>query len=216
MTKFEGNTMSIRLVCGTLLAALLAVSVSAQEPAWDTARVKPCDRACLVGIMDRYLDAMIRHDAKGLPLERDVRLTENTAPMPVGEGVLWRARVEPTTFKLHVADPITGQVGLQTVLNVEGRPALVAIRLKVERLRILEIEQLYDRNVAPQAMELLHAPRPQLLADVPAAQRTSREGLLWAMETFGIRGGLIHEVEVFPFVTLPYGSGNGWTMGAGR
>ena len=112
--------------------------------------------------MDRYLDAMVKHDPKALPLERDVRMTENTAAMPVGEGVLWRARVEPTAFKLHVADPVAGQVGLQTVLNVEGRPALVAIRLKVERLRILEIEQLYDRNVASQAMELLRTPRPQL------------------------------------------------------
>jgi hypothetical protein len=36
------------------------------------------------------------------------------------------------------------------------------------------------------------------------------------METFGIRGGKIHEVEVFPFVVLPYGYGNGWTPGAGR
>ena len=39
---------------------------------------------------------------------------------------------------------------------------------------------------------------------------------LVTMETFGIRGGKIHEVEVFPFVTLPYGLGNGWTMGSGR
>ena len=39
---------------------------------------------------------------------------------------------------------------------------------------------------------------------------------LITMETFGIRGGLIHEVEVFPFVTLPYGLGNGWTPGSGR
>jgi hypothetical protein len=36
------------------------------------------------------------------------------------------------------------------------------------------------------------------------------------METFAIRGGLIHHVEVFPFVTLPYGLGNGWTPGSGR
>ena len=36
------------------------------------------------------------------------------------------------------------------------------------------------------------------------------------METFGIRGGKIHEVEVFPFVVVPYGTGNGWTIGAGR
>jgi hypothetical protein len=36
------------------------------------------------------------------------------------------------------------------------------------------------------------------------------------MESFGIRGGRIHEVEVFPFVTIPYGLGNGWTPGSGR
>jgi hypothetical protein len=36
------------------------------------------------------------------------------------------------------------------------------------------------------------------------------------METFAIRGGLIHHVEAFPFVTLPYGLGNGWTAGSGR
>jgi hypothetical protein len=39
---------------------------------------------------------------------------------------------------------------------------------------------------------------------------------LVTVETFGIRGGLIHEVEVFPFVTIPYGLGNGWTPGSGR
>ena len=39
---------------------------------------------------------------------------------------------------------------------------------------------------------------------------------LVTMETFAIRGGQIHHVEVFPFVTLPYGLGNGWTIGSGR
>jgi hypothetical protein len=39
---------------------------------------------------------------------------------------------------------------------------------------------------------------------------------LVTMETFGIRSGKIHEVEAFPFVTIPYGLGNGWTQGSGR
>jgi hypothetical protein len=123
-----------------LLLGLLAASASAQEPPWDPARVKPCDRPCLTGVMDRYLDAMMKHDRTGLPLEPELRMTENAAQIAVGEGILWRAKVEPMSFKLYVADPIAGQVGLQTVLNIEGKPALVAIRLKVERLRILEIE----------------------------------------------------------------------------
>jgi len=176
--------MTSRILAAILWLALLGVNASAQEPPWDPAAVKPCDRPCLTGIMDRYLAAMIAHDRSGLPLERDVRMTENTAAMDVGEGILWRARVEPTTFKLYVADPVAGQVGLQTVLNIEGRPALVAIRLKVERARILEIEELLDRNVAPQAMELLRTPRPALVNDVSASERTSREGLLRAAHSY--------------------------------
>jgi hypothetical protein len=38
---------------------------------------------------------------------------------------------------------------------------------------------------------------------------------LVTMEVFAIHG-LIHHVEVFPFVTVPYGLGNGWTSGSGR
>jgi hypothetical protein len=39
---------------------------------------------------------------------------------------------------------------------------------------------------------------------------------LVTMETFSVRGGLIRHVEAAPFVTLPYGLGNGWTPGSGR
>jgi len=39
---------------------------------------------------------------------------------------------------------------------------------------------------------------------------------LVTMETFSVRGGLIHHVEAAPFVTLPYGLGNGWTSASGR
>jgi len=39
---------------------------------------------------------------------------------------------------------------------------------------------------------------------------------LVTMETFSVRGGLIHHVEAAPFVTLPYGLGHRWTPGSGR
>jgi hypothetical protein len=39
---------------------------------------------------------------------------------------------------------------------------------------------------------------------------------LVTMETFGIRDGLIYHVEAAPFVTLPYGLGNGWSPDSGR
>jgi len=86
-------------VVATLLSiGLLATGVSAQEPPWDPANVKPCDRACLVATIDRYVEAMIKQDRSGL-LEPDLRITENTATIGIGEGILWRARLEPTALQ---------------------------------------------------------------------------------------------------------------------
>lgn len=326
-----------------LLAAILtANALIAGEPEWNPAAIKECDRACLIGIMDGYMDAIFKHDPKAVPpLSIDVRMTENTGEMEVGEGVLWRFKTEPTSFKIYVADPVAGQVAQQARLKIGGRDALVAVRLKVDRGKIQEIEQLYDRNIDSAAIPLLTTPLPVLTTDVPPAERTSRDILIRAansyfdalegdngkiaafaddcvrhengyqtvnnpppggrmmpapfmptadtpqgremlkfsmltcaqqidtkifaymkhirprralivdeqkglvatfplfvhdgtsrnakpdappgmlqnlvtMETFGIRGGLIRHVEVFPFVTLPYGLGNGWTLGSGR
>lgn len=151
---------------------------------WDAANVKACDRACLVAIGDAYMKALETKDRSHLPLAEVVVMTENTGTMKFGEGLLWREAVAPTDFRITVADPMQGQVAYQTVLDVGGRPAMVAVRLKVERNMITEVEQLYDRDVAPEAMELLTKARPTLLADVPPAKRMSREFLTYAAESY--------------------------------
>ncbi len=329
------------LIAGSVVLSV-TLTVAAQEPEWDPARVMECDRACLVDIIDRYMDAIFKRDLDLLPpLQKDVRMTENTAEVQIGEGVLWRSRIVPTSFNVYVADPVTQQVALQARLRVQGRETLVAIRLKVDRLKILEVEHLQAGNVNPAALELLTTPRPMLLEDIRAADRVSRTMMIWAansyfdalegdsgkigafgddcvrheqgyrtvnnpppggrltpgpnipdpnteqgksqlalsmltcagqidaklftfqkhirprrvlivdeqkglvgtfpvfvhdgsrrgappdappamiqnlvtMETFAIRGGRIRHVEVFPFVTVPYGWGDGWTIGSGR
>jgi hypothetical protein len=96
--------------------------------------VKDCNRECLVGFMDGYRNAIYKHDPKAVPpLGIDVRMIENTGHMDVGEGVLWRSKVEPTPFLIYVADPVTGQVALQARLLIQERSALAAVRLKVDR-----------------------------------------------------------------------------------
>jgi hypothetical protein len=329
----------ITVIAASFFAALPAMSA---EPEWNAANVKECDHSCLVGIMDGYMNAIFQHDPKAVPtLAADVRMTENTGAMNVGEGMLWRSKVEPTSFKFYAADPLEGQVAMGARFKVQGRDTLVSVRLKVDRGKILEIEQLWAGNINAAAVPLLTAPVSLLTTDVAPAERTSREGLIRAansyfdalegdngkiaafaddcvrhengyqtvnnpppggrmmpapplpdpnteqdrsqlkfsmltctqqidskifaymkhirprralavdqqkglvatfplfvhdgtrrgappdappgmlqnlvtMEMFAIRGGLIHHVEVFPFVTLPYGLGNGWTPGSGR
>jgi hypothetical protein len=122
-------------VVGTLQAA-------AQSRPWVPSAVKACDRACLTSLVDGYVAALTSKDRSRLPFARDVRFTENTAQLDLGEGILWRAKFEPTGFAIHVVSPVAEQVALQAVFKVEGRPAIAAIRSKIDRGQILEIEQL--------------------------------------------------------------------------
>ena len=41
-----------------------------------------CDRACLVGLMDQYLAAVVKHNPAGVPIASDVKLVENLKPIP--------------------------------------------------------------------------------------------------------------------------------------
>ncbi len=172
-------------ILGAKIAAAQPSPQQSPAPEWNPAAIKECDRACLVGIMDGYMDAIFKHDPKAVPpLALDVRMTENTGHMDVGEGMLWRSHVEPTTFKIYIADPVEGQVALQTRLKIEGRNALVAVRLKIDRGKILEIEQLWDRNINDAAIPLLTTPRETLVNDVPVSQRSSREVLFRAANSY--------------------------------
>ena len=64
--------------------SLAAVSALAALPAI----AQTCDRACLEGHLDKYVDAMLAHNPASLPLAKDVRFTENGQQLDLGEG-LW-------------------------------------------------------------------------------------------------------------------------------
>ena len=112
------------------------------------------------------------------PLAIDYRMTENTGQMDVGEGMLWRSKVDPTIFNLYAADPVQGQVSLQARVKIQGRDNLIAVRLKIDRGQILEIEHLWAGNINEAAIPLLTTPRATLTTDIPPNQRLSREVVL--------------------------------------
>jgi hypothetical protein len=78
------------------------------------------------------MNAVYKKDKTLLPpLASDLRMTGNTGQMDIGEGLIWRMKVEPTTFNLHAAASVQGQVSLQAGLKIQGRNALAAVRLKM-------------------------------------------------------------------------------------
>jgi len=157
-------------------AATLVLFASASAAADRGGGVQPvCDRACLTGMIDRYLAALVRHDPAGLPLNRDVKFTENTARLKVGSEGLWIAASEaPTGFHIYTIDVPGGQAGFYGVMKERDRPLIIALRLKVVNGQITEIEHVLARNLRPDAVKSLANPRPEFLTALPAASRSPR------------------------------------------
>ena len=166
--------MSYRVWLVAATALLLHASASAAVPAGGA--VQPvCDRTCMTGMVDHYLDALVRHDPTGLPLNRDVKFTENTARLKVGSEGLWIAASEgPTGFHIYAIDVPAGQAGFYGVMKERDRPLIIALRLKVVNGQITEIEHVLARNLRPDAVRNLANPRPEFVTSLPAAGRLPR------------------------------------------
>jgi hypothetical protein len=165
--------------------ATVVISVLASGMAGGTARAAnlpvpevPCDRACLQNMVDQYIAAMVKHDPAGLPLAPGYKYTENTAAIPIGDGLWVGASEAPTTFKIYVLDPISQQAGLFCVMKEFDKPLILALRLKIEDGKIAEIEHVIARNVRDSSIPNLTTPRPGLLETVPPAERVPRDEMV--------------------------------------
>lgn len=160
--------MRITLLFGAALALALPATAQAQD----------CDRACLIDMANDYAAALVAHDPSQVPLASNAVTVENAKKIGRGEG-LWRsASGGPTEFRIHVPDPVSQQVGLMAMMEVDGKPALVGIRLKREGGRIVEAEHLVAGNLGEGQLANLRTPRPALLREVPHEYADSRGRLI--------------------------------------
>lgn len=139
----------------------------------------PCDRACLNGIVDQYLAALVAHDPARLPLAKTVKFTEDGVRLKPGDG-LWATASGLGTYKLYFDEPENGGVGAFAVIQENGTPALLALRLKVARRQITEIETLVARKQTTAFLNTnaLTEPRSIFLETVPPADRPSRQEMI--------------------------------------
>ena len=119
-----------------LAIALLVIGV---RSSWAQGDSGACDRACLESFVDKYLDAVIAHDPKQLPLARDVKFTENGVRLEVGDAH-WKTVTGKGTYRLFVTDAEAGQVAFigtvrEEARGPEGSPSALALRLKVRKDR---------------------------------------------------------------------------------
>ncbi|HTT06705.1 MAG TPA: hypothetical protein VMF64_15605 [Steroidobacteraceae bacterium] len=123
--------------------ALGATAVTARRA--DAASSQSCDRVCLEGFVDRYLDALLAHDPARLPVTRDVKFTENGQRLELGDG-LWRTMTAKGSYRMVVADTAAGHVAFLGSIREAGMPAMLALHLAVRNHRIAQIETLVQRS----------------------------------------------------------------------
>jgi len=128
-----------------LLFIVLALTVSG--PVATQAQAGACDRACLEGFVNQYVDALVARDPARLPLTRTAKYTENGVELKLGDG-MWGPKVVMGSYKLYFADPKSGQVGFYGSLEEHGHPAILGLRLKIEDRKISEMEALVLRSTA--------------------------------------------------------------------
>jgi len=136
------------MVLASLAVALIGqwAPALAQAPGQASAyRTVACDRACLIGQLHAYMDALTRHDPSRARFAKDVMFTENDVALPIGSG-LWGTISGASSEGLELADPSTGQAAWFGLVQEHGSPAYYAMRLRVKDGRIDEVETVVHRQ----------------------------------------------------------------------
>jgi len=196
------------------LATLLAVCALQATPAL----AADCNRACLTGLITKYVDALLAHKPAQLALAPGVRFTEDSQELKPGGG-LWKTVTGNGGFRQDYLD-VREQIAAAHLVLLEGRqPVLYSVVLHVRDGRIGGIETLVER-VAPngrfQPTEL-GKPLPHFNDAVPAEQRESREMMIRTALAYpeGLRIGNFTDAPT-PFAQEAYRIENGtYTAGVG-
>ena len=157
------------------LAAVFALALAGCGAAG--AEDPSCDRACIVGVTDSYLAALASRDPSAAPLADGVVFVENLERLSPGEG-LWKSVTGGKGgFAIYVPDPVSRQAGWLGLVERDGKPVLLALRLKLDGKRITEAEHLVTEPAGGNLANLVQV-RRGLLATIPQGKRLAHAELL--------------------------------------
>ena len=173
-----------------LLVSAGASQAASKAPVGPTLPAPPvCDRTCLEGFIDTYIDALVAKDPAKLPLTKDVRFTENGQTLKLGDG-LWATVESKGDYKITFVDPDTAEAGAYFTVQESGRRTLVALRLHIQSAtKISQIETLVSRSAPGQspfgnAAPPSTTPNPTFFADVPEKQRMGRAQMMAIVDSY--------------------------------
>lgn len=197
------------------LACLFLLAVTAHAQNRGAASSNACDRDCLRGFITQYLEAIIAHNPKALSIATTTRFTEDTKTLPLGEG-LWKGASKIRTYRQDFLDVREGVAASHVVVEENGTPVMLALRLKIADKKIAEIETMVTRSKAEGAIfdiEKLTTPHAAMNVVPDASQRMSRTELIRIAEFYpaGLKVGGNFDAVNAPFATDAYRIENGTT-----
>ena len=144
-----------------------------------------CDRDCLKATLDRYLDAVVKHDPHSAGLDAKFHYTENAIAMKAGEG-LWKSARGLGKVQRRYLDPVSGQAAYFGFIEAEegdGGVGIATLRIRVVNKKVVEGETIVGRKSDGtfNADGLLAQPPPEKPA---ASAKASREVLQKAAESY--------------------------------
>jgi hypothetical protein len=172
-----------------------------------------CDRECLRGFATQYLNAMVAHNPGTLPVAPNMRFTEDTKTLELGEG-LWKNASQIRPYRMDFLDVREGVTLSHVVVEEAGMPALLVLRLKIVDRKITEVETTVTRSREEGAafnVTALQTPRPAMTAVPEVSQRNSRAEAIRIAEFYpaGLKvGGSFQAVDA-PFAPEAYRIENG-------
>ena len=186
--------MNKKMMFAAAVFALLYVSVAPSA-----ARAADCDRECLKGFVTQYLDAIVAHNPGALPVTANLKFTEDSKELKLGEG-LWKTFTKPTGYRRDILDVKQGVAVSFLLAEGEVSPMLYVIRLKIEDKKVSEIETMSVRNREEGMLynpDNLKTVSPVMLSEVPANQKTSREEAIKIATTYpdGLKIGSFIKVD---------------------
>lgn len=179
-----------------------------------------CDRDCLRGFLTTYLDALVAHNPAALPLAKNVRFTEDSAQIHLGEG-LWKTAWRIRPYRQDVLDTRASTAATEVVVEEgAGTPALLVLRLKIAKGKIAEIETMVTHNQKEGALfkpDALKTADENMMAAPEKSQLASREEAIRIAQFYpaGLKIGSFVTVDA-PFAPDAYRIENGFvTAGPG-
>lgn len=96
-------------------------------------------------MIDQYLEALVANDPSSLPLAGNVPFTEDTVEMDLGQG-LWENASGVRNYRQDILDVRGRTAASQVVVEENGIPVMLMLRMGIEGREITEIETVVTRS----------------------------------------------------------------------